>query len=130
VENPKTAMNIVCFPKGKMEMEVLGEILKAAPIKVKRPGGYYRRHSIIDEEIKYGMAITGVIHPDKIFRNVQACKRGSAHFDESPWAQALSPPLSRREKLRRSVDEAVAFMTTLNAARVGKSCANTRSRLL
>src|SRR5438309_9977210 len=68
---PKTAMNIVCFPKGKMEMEVFGEILKGGADKVKDSGAVsIVGNSIIYEEIKYGMAITGVIHPDKIFRNV------------------------------------------------------------
>src|SRR5213594_2759325 len=49
---PKTAMNIVCFPKGKMEMEVLSEILKSGADKVKESGAVIiRGHSIIDEEI-------------------------------------------------------------------------------
>src|SRR6516162_2956761 len=68
---PKTCMNIVCFPKGKMDIEVLGEILKGGAEKVKEAGAVVLGgHSIIDEEIKFGMAVTGVIHPDKIFRNV------------------------------------------------------------
>src|SRR5207248_5471415 len=68
---PKTAMNIVCFPKDKMEMEVLGEILKSGADKVKESGAVIiGGHNIIDEEIKYGIAITEIIHPNKIFRNV------------------------------------------------------------
>ena len=69
--DPKTCMNIVCFPKGKMDISILGEILKGGADKVKETGAVIiGGHSIIDEEIKYGMAVTGVIHPDKIFRNV------------------------------------------------------------
>ncbi|OGQ52215.1 MAG: selenide, water dikinase SelD, partial [Deltaproteobacteria bacterium RIFCSPLOWO2_02_FULL_57_26] len=61
---PKTALNIVCFPKGKMDIQVLGEILKGGAEKVREAGAVVvGGHSIIDEEIKYGMAITGVIHP-------------------------------------------------------------------
>src|SRR5256885_7993733 len=68
---PKTCMNIVCFPKGKMEIEILGEILKGGADKVMESGAVViGGHSIIDEEIKYGMAVTGVIHPDKIFCNI------------------------------------------------------------
>src|SRR3990172_3010098 len=68
---PKTCLNIVCFPKGKMAIEVLGEILKGGADKVKESGAVIiGGHSIIDEEIKYGMAVTGVINPDKIIRNV------------------------------------------------------------
>ena len=69
--DPVTCMNIVCFPKGKMDIEILGEILKGGAEKVKESGAVViGGHSIIDEEIKFGMAVTGVIHPDKIFRNV------------------------------------------------------------
>ena len=68
---PKTCLNIVCFPKGKMDIEILAEILKGGGDKVKESGAVIiGGHSIIDEEIKYGMAVTGVIHPEKIFRNV------------------------------------------------------------
>ena len=69
--DPKTCMNIVCFPKGKLDISILGEILKGGAEKVKEAGAVIiGGHSIIDDEIKYGMAVTGVIHPDKIFRNV------------------------------------------------------------
>src|SRR5688500_19897218 len=68
---PKTCMNIVCFPKGKMDIEILGEILKGGADKVMESGAVViGGHSIIDEEIKYGLAVTGTIHPDKIYRNV------------------------------------------------------------
>ena len=54
-----------------MDIEILGEILKGGADKVKESGAVViGGHSIIDEEIKFGMAVTGVIHPDKIFRNV------------------------------------------------------------
>jgi selenide,water dikinase len=70
---PKTALNIVGFPKGKMEIEVLVEILKGGADKVREAGAVVvGGHSIIDPEIKYGLAITGVVHPDQIIRNVGA----------------------------------------------------------
>ena len=68
---PKTALNIVGFPKGKMDIAVLGEILAGGANKVREAGAVViGGHSIIDPEIKYGMAITGVIHPDRIIRNI------------------------------------------------------------
>jgi selenide,water dikinase len=70
---PKTALNIVGFPKGTMEIEVLVEILKGGADKVREAGAVVvGGHSIIDPEIKYGLAITGVVHPDQIIRNVGA----------------------------------------------------------
>jgi len=120
---PKTAMNIVCFPKGKMEMEVLGEILKGGADKVKESGAVIiGGHSIIDEEIKYGMAITGVIHPDKIFRNV-GVQEGDALILTKPLGTGIITTAFKKGKAsKESVDEAVAFMTTLNAAASAVMC--------
>jgi selenide,water dikinase len=120
---PKTAMNIVCFPKGKMEMEVLGEILKGGADKVKESGAVIiGGHSIIDEEIKYGMAITGVIHPDKIFRNV-GVQEGDALILTKPLGTGIiTTALKKGKASKESVDEAVAFMTTLNAAASAVMC--------
>ncbi len=67
---PKTAMNIVAFPLDKMEKNVLREILAGGIEKIKEAqavllGG----HSIEDEEIKYGLSVTGFVHPAKILAN-------------------------------------------------------------
>jgi selenide, water dikinase len=114
---PKTAMNIVCFPKGKMKIEILGEILKGGADKVKESGAVViGGHSIIDEEIKYGLAITGVIHPDKIFRNV-GVQVGDALILTKPLGTGIiSTALKKGKASKESVDAAVESMTTLNAA--------------
>jgi len=114
---PKTCLNIVCFPKGKMEMEVLGDILKGGADKVKESGAVIiGGHSIIDEEIKYGMAVTGVIHPDKIFRNV-GVQAGDALVLTKPLGTGIvTTALKKGKASQESVDEAVQAMTTLNAA--------------
>ena len=113
---PKTAMNIVCFPRGKMDMEILAEILKGGADKVKESGAVViGGHSIIDEEIKYGMAVTGVIHPDKIFRNV-GVQEGDAVILTKPLGTGIiTTALKKGKASKESVDEAVDFMTTLNA---------------
>ncbi len=64
---PKTAMNLVCFPVKKMEMNILramiqGGLDKLTEAEVVLLGG----HSVEDPELKYGMAVTGFIHPEKI----------------------------------------------------------------
>jgi selenide,water dikinase len=114
---PKTAMNIVCFPKGKMDMEILGEILKGGADKVKESGAVViGGHSIIDEEIKYGMAVTGIIHPDKILRNV-GVQEGDVLILTKPLGTGIiSTALKKGKASKESIDEAVEFMTTLNAA--------------
>ena len=115
--DPKTCMNIVCFPKGKMDIEILGEILKGGADKVKESGAVIiGGHSIIDEEIKYGMAVTGVIHPDKIYRNV-GVQEGDALILTKPLGTGIiTTALKKGKASDESVSEAVKSMTTLNAA--------------
>ena len=114
---PKTCLNIVCFPKGKMEIEILGEILKGGAEKVKESGAVViGGHSIIDEEIKFGMAVTGTIHPDKIVRNV-GVQEGDALILTKPLGTGIiSTALKRGKASKESVDEAVRSMSALNAA--------------
>jgi selenide, water dikinase len=70
---PLTAMNIVCFPVKTMDMSVLREILlggldKMREAKVTLVGG----HSVEDNELKYGLSVTGTIHPEKVVYNTGA----------------------------------------------------------
>ena len=65
---PKTAMNIVCFPQ-KMDIKILGEILRGGAEKVMEAGAVLSGgHSIHDPEVKYGLSVTGIAHPDKILK--------------------------------------------------------------
>jgi len=114
---PKTCMNIVCFPKGKMDIEILGEILRGGADKVIESGAVViGGHSIIDEEIKFGMAVTGVIHPDKIFRNV-GVQEGDVLILTKPLGTGIiTTALKKGKASEESVNEAVKSMTTLNAA--------------
>ncbi len=64
---PKTAMNLVSFPSDKMDISILQEILRGGTDKMKEAevvliGG----HSVDDPELKYGLSVTGFVHPDKI----------------------------------------------------------------
>jgi len=70
---PITAMNLVAFPIRDMGIEVLRDILRGGLDKLQEAevvllGG----HSIEDQELKYGMAVTGLIHPDEVITNVGA----------------------------------------------------------
>ena len=70
---PLTAMNIVCFPIKTMDISVLREILKGGLEKMKEAGvTLVGGHSVEDSELKYGLSVTGVIHPSKVRTNVGA----------------------------------------------------------
>jgi len=64
---PKTAMNLVSFPSGKMDISILQEILRGGTDKMKEAGVVLiGGHSVDDPELKYGLSVTGFVHPDKI----------------------------------------------------------------
>jgi len=64
---PLTAMNIIAFPSNSMDISVMTQVLKGALAKLNEAkvvlvGG----HSIKDKELKYGLCITGIVHPEKV----------------------------------------------------------------
>jgi selenide,water dikinase len=70
---PLTAMNLVCFPTKSLDISVLKEILKGGLDKMSEAevvlvGG----HSIDDEELKYGLSVTGTVHPQHLVTNAGA----------------------------------------------------------
>jgi len=70
---PVTALNLVMFPSKKLGCDVLGEILRGGHEKVAEAGAcLVGGHSVDDEEPKYGLSVTGVVHPDRVWRNSTA----------------------------------------------------------
>lgn len=68
-----TAMNIVLFPSTKLPLEILKEILLGGQEKVVESGGIIiGGHTIDDSPPKYGLSVTGTIHPDAIITNAKA----------------------------------------------------------
>jgi selenide,water dikinase len=112
---PCTALNIVGFPKGKIDIEVLGEILRGGGEKAKEAGVVViGGHSLIDAEIKYGMAITGVIHPDRVIRNVGVRAGDALVLTKSLGTGIISTALKKRKATPASMKAAVTSMVTLN----------------
>jgi selenide,water dikinase len=70
---PVTALNIVCYPKSTVKPEMLSEILKGGHDKAAEAGCIIvGGHTVEDKEMKYGLAVTGKIHPKKILTNANA----------------------------------------------------------
>src|SRR3954465_4830811 len=93
---PVTALNLVAFPLADLGGELLREILRgghdaAAAAGVAVVGG----HSIDDAEPKYGMAITGTVHPERVVRNVGASP-GDAVFLTKPIGGGLATTALKR----------------------------------
>ena len=69
---PLTAMNVVCFPIRTMDQDVLREILRGGLEKIHEAGAVLAGgHSVEDPEIKYGLSVTGLVHPDRILTNAR-----------------------------------------------------------
>jgi selenide, water dikinase len=70
---PKTVLNIVGYPVKKLGPDPLAEILRGASDKVVESGAVtIGGHSIDDQEPKFGLSVTGIVHPDKVWKNVGA----------------------------------------------------------
>jgi selenide,water dikinase len=112
---PRTALNIVGFPKGKLDLEILTEIIRGGSERVRAAGAVViGGHSIIDNELKYGMAITGVVHPDRVIRNV-GVQPGDALILTKPLGTGIiTTALKGKKASAASVRAAVASMTALN----------------
>ncbi len=110
---PVTAINLVGWPRETLPMELLTEVLRggldvAGQANCPVAGG----HSIDDPEPKYGMAVTGIAHPDAIIRN-DAAEAGLPITLTKPIGVGV---LNNRHKQTGEVfDEAIATMTQLNA---------------
>ena len=110
----KTALNIVCFPE-QMDLNILGRILQGGSEKVMEAGGSLAGgHSFAVSEVKYGLSVTGVIHPDRIRQN-NTGRAGDALVLTKPLGVGLVCTAAR---MGAAADEALALavksMTTLN----------------
>ncbi len=111
---PKIALNIVGFPNC-LDPEILGEILAGGAAKVKEAGAVLvGGHSVQDDEPKYGLCVSGFVHPDKIFKNY-GCKPGdililTKQIGSGIVNTAIKAQMASEEAIR----EAVTVMSSLN----------------
>ncbi len=109
-----TALNIVCFPD-KLDPNILGEILRGGAEKVMESGGILSGgHSISDQTPKYGLSVTGVVHPDRVIPN-NTCKPGDKLILTKPLGIGIVMTAhSVGEASNNSYNEAIKLMETLN----------------
>ena len=113
---PQTALNIVCWPQSGIPPEMLAQILRGGHEKAREAGVFVvGGHSVADEEVKYGMAVTGVIDPRRIVRNVGA-RPGDALLLSKPIGTGLLMTAFKRDRLAiEYYTAAVRWMAELNA---------------
>ncbi len=113
---PITAMNIVGFPVGQLALSVLTEMLRGGQDAVHEAGAHVvGGHTITDEELKYGLSVTGTIHPQRILTNAKA-KAGDALVLTKAIGTGILSTAAKRGALGAAEQAAlVKSMTTLNA---------------
>ena len=112
---PLTAMNIVCFPIKTMDKSVLREVLNGGLDKMREAGVLLiGGHSVEDNEIKYGLSVTGVVHPDKVLFN-RGTRVGDRLVLTKPLGTGIiSTAIKAQEASAALIRNAVSSMIQLN----------------
>lgn len=112
---PLTALNIVAFPINTLDKQILADILRGAGDKVREAGAtLVGGHSIDDKEPKFGLAVTGVIHPDRVKTNAGA-KPGNKLILTKPIGVGILTTSIKNDRLSESeIARVTQVMATLN----------------
>ena len=121
---PLTALNILCFPDSILDAEALQLILRGGIDKMNEAGvAIIGGHSVSDKELKYGLAVTGVIHPKKLKLN-HTVKSGDHLVLTKPLGTGLlTTALKNGDVTEQDIAEAISNMLLLNR----EAAANTDS---
>ena len=110
----KTALNIVCFPE-KSDLNILGEMMRGGAEKVAEAGGVLAGgHSIADSDVKYGLSVMGVVHPDHIYANNTPQTGDCLVLTKRLGVGILCTANRVGEASAEAMDAAIASKTTLN----------------
>jgi selenide,water dikinase len=114
---PRTVLNIACFPSTGVPFEVLSDILRGGMTKAEEAGALVvGGHTVVDEEIKFGMAVTGLVHPERILRNAGALP-GDVLLLTKPLGTGIITTAAKHEACAASyLATASVTMATLNRA--------------
>jgi selenide,water dikinase len=111
---PITALNLVAFPLGELGEEVLRSILKGGADVCEAAGvAIVGGHSIDDPEPKYGLAVSGTVHPDRVLTNAGG-RQGDALVLSKPLGVGAVTTALKRGVENAPLRKAVEVMTTLN----------------
>ena len=112
--DPTLSMNLICFPTC-LPMDVMAKIMQGGASKVKEAGAIIAGgHTIEDSEPKYGLCVTGFIHPNKVMQNSN-CKEGDLLVLTKPLGIGVLTTANKAQLLdQKTYDEMVEAMATLN----------------
>lgn len=118
---PLFAINLVAYPDG-LGLEILSEILRGGAEKVREAGAVIAGgHTVTDREPKYGLAVTGTVHPDHIIRKAGAQAGDALILTKALGTGTITTALKQGRASAAHVEAAVASMVHLN--RTASVCA-------
>jgi selenide,water dikinase len=119
----RCAMNLVCWPSGDLPESVLQAIMNGGSSKLAESGGILvGGHSVRDKELKYGMSVTGIVHPDRVWSN-NGGMAGDVLILTKPIGTGVLTTAAKRSAIEsKDLLQAVAGMSHLNrvASEVGQ----------
>ncbi len=112
---PLTAMNIVCFPSKALDISVLQDILRGGTDKMREAsvvlvGG----HSIDDKELKYGLSVTGTVHPNRLITNSGARPGDKLILTKPLGTGIINTAIKAGMAGKKIVEKVTKCMTSLN----------------
>lgn len=112
---PLTAMNIVCFPRQSLSLDVLREILRGGGEIVREAGALLvGGHSVEDAELKYGLSVTGAVHPARVITNAGALPGDRLILTKPLGTGVVATAIKGGLAPPEAEAEAVCWMTALN----------------
>ena len=121
---PISSLSILAWPP-KGELDDLRDILKGGAEKMREAGcAVLGGHSVADDEIKFGYAVTGTVHPDRVKANAGARPGDALVFTKALRTGVIATAVKRGIAAPGHVDASIASMLTLNHA-ASKPCSNT-----
>jgi selenide,water dikinase len=114
---PIAMLSIVGFPRDKLPLGILGEILKGGAEKGREAGvGVVGGHSIDDAEPKVGYAVAGLVHPARVWKNVGARPGDALVLTKPIGTGIIATAIKQGKAAPATVDAAVRTMAALNRA--------------
>lgn len=112
---PITAMSIVCFPQKKLDIKHLRAIIEGGMSKlVEANTALVGGHSVDDPELKYGLSVTGTVHPDKILLNNTPKPNEKIILTKKIGSGIINTAQKGGMASQRSIDASIEVMRTLN----------------
>ena len=114
---PRTALNIAGFPRSKLPLEILGEILRGGGEKCAEAGvAVIGGHTLDDPEPKFGLSVTGFVHPDRVVTNAAARPGDRLVLTKPLGLGVITTGIKQERTTRSAIDEAIRVMAALNRA--------------